>query len=102
MVLLRILLVAGMTLCVGVTQAQQTQSPQPPREGQESNEHRRPPPEALAACKSLSSGAACNFTSPRGPESGTCAAPEGKPLACRPTREGKPQGVGIQGAKSNR
>ncbi len=47
--------------------------------------HRPPPAEALAACKSLASGAACNFTSPRGKATGTCFAPEGKPLACRPS-----------------
>ena len=46
--------------------------------------HHPPPPEALAACKSLSSGQACSFTSPHGAEQGSCWAPEGKPLACRP------------------
>jgi hypothetical protein len=51
-------------------------------------ERRGPPPEALAACKSLASGAACKFTSPRGPEAGSCFAPEGKPLACRPQHAG--------------
>jgi hypothetical protein len=51
---------------------------------------RQPPPEALAACKSLASGAACSFTSPRGPETGTCWAPQGKPLACKPAHG--PQG----------
>lgn len=45
---------------------------------------RTPPAEALAACKSLASGAACSFTSPHGKLAGTCFAPEGKPLACRP------------------
>jgi hypothetical protein len=44
-----------------------------------------PPPEALAACKSLSSGATCGFNGPRGTVSGTCFAPqEGMALACRP------------------
>jgi hypothetical protein len=45
---------------------------------------RQPPPEALAACKSLSSGTDCSFTSPHGAVTGTCWAPEGKPLACKP------------------
>ncbi len=45
---------------------------------------RKPPPEALDACKSLSSGQACNFASPQGAVKGTCWAPEGKPLACKP------------------
>lgn len=48
-----------------------------------------PPPggpstEALAACQKLSAGAACSFSGQRGNESGTCWAPEGKPLACKP------------------
>ncbi len=43
-----------------------------------------PPPEALAACKSITVGLACSFTSPRGAVSGTCWAPPGKPLACKP------------------
>lgn len=46
---------------------------------------RKPPPEALAACKTLSSGQACGFTAPHGAVKGTCWAPEGKPLACKPT-----------------
>jgi hypothetical protein len=46
---------------------------------------RRPPPEALEACKSLAAGKACSFASPRGGTvQGSCWAPEGKPLACRP------------------
>lgn len=44
----------------------------------------KPPAEALTACKSLSSGAACGFTAPHGTLTGTCWAPEGKPLACKP------------------
>jgi hypothetical protein len=55
----------------------QQQQQQPP-------EHRGPPPEALAACKALKSGQDCNFTSPHGAVKGSCFAPEGKPLACRP------------------
>jgi hypothetical protein len=45
---------------------------------------RHPPPEALAACKAAAAGTACTFTSPRGEVTGTCWAPEGKPLACKP------------------
>jgi hypothetical protein len=44
----------------------------------------KPPAEALAACKTLSSGQECSFTAPHGPVKGTCWAPEGKPLACKP------------------
>ena len=46
--------------------------------------HRGPPPEALAACKSLASGAECGFTGKHGAMKGSCWAPEGKPLACKP------------------
>ncbi len=44
-----------------------------------------PPAEALAACNSLASGQACTFEAQRGTVKGVCAAPEGKPLACRPS-----------------
>jgi hypothetical protein len=44
----------------------------------------KPPAEALASCKTLSSGQECNFTTPQGSVKGTCWAPEGKPLACKP------------------
>ncbi len=55
----------------------QQQSRQPPRGGQ-------PPAEALTACKTLQQGDACSFSGDRGSASGTCEAPEGRPLACRP------------------
>ena len=74
--------------------AQQSAPPKPP-EGQSNGQdstHRGPPPEALAACKSLASGAACSMTTPRGTLTGTCGGPEGKPLACRPAPP--PQGDG--------
>ncbi|MES2183103.1 MAG: hypothetical protein V4505_01025 [Pseudomonadota bacterium] len=46
---------------------------------------RGPPPEALAACRTLAAGTACTFSTPyRGLEKGSCWAPEGRPLACRP------------------
>ena len=44
----------------------------------------KPPPQALEACKALQSGHDCSFTSPRGTVKGSCFAPQGKPLACRP------------------
>ncbi len=44
----------------------------------------QPPQEALAVCKTLTSGAACSFTGQRGSVTGTCWAPQGKPLACKP------------------
>ena len=45
----------------------------------------QPPAEALAACKTAKQGDACSFTGDRGKATGTCEAPEGKPLACRPS-----------------
>lgn len=45
---------------------------------------RRPPAEALDACKTASSGQECSFNSPHGTVKGACWAPEGKPLACKP------------------
>ena len=53
-----------------------------------------PPPEALAACKSLASGATCSFSGPRGDVSGTCFAPQqGMALACRPKDAPAPDGA---------
>ena len=68
-------------------------------EGAEAGQHRGPPPEALAACKSLASGAECGFTAPRGNVKGTCWAPEGRPLACRP-KDAPQGGPGGQGGQS--
>jgi hypothetical protein len=79
-----LLLLTSLSLACSLASAQPAQDAQGSGAGQKG--HHRPPAEALAACKSLSSGAACNFTSPHGAESGTCRAPEGKPLACRPQR----------------
>jgi hypothetical protein len=53
-----------------------------PAEGQ--GGPRKPPQEALDACKSSTSGQECSFSSPHGTVKGTCWAPEGKPLACKP------------------
>jgi hypothetical protein len=51
-----------------------------------------PPAESLAACKSLSAGQACSFTGARGAVSGTCFAPQGRELACRPSNAPPPPG----------
>nr|WP_295776967.1 hypothetical protein [Rhodoferax sp.] len=70
------LIVSSTLLCAQPTGA-------PPADGQKP-QHRGPPQEALDACKSLKSGQDCNFTSPRGSVKGSCFAPEGRQLACRP------------------
>lgn len=66
----------------------------PSQAGQGPGEHRGPPPEALAACQSHASGAACNFADREGKAlSGTCfSAQPDRPLACRPARPGSSQG----------
>lgn len=46
--------------------------------------HHGPPPEALAACKTAKAGADCSFTHEGRTVKGSCWAPEGRPLACRP------------------
>lgn len=51
-----------------------------------------PPPEALAACSSLAAGRECSVTLGSNTVKGTCWAPEGKPLACRPAGASAPQG----------
>lgn len=56
---------------------------QPPA-GPPPGQHRGPPPEALAACKTAKAGADCNFTHDGRTMKGSCWAPEGRPLACRP------------------
>jgi len=82
--------IAGVTACTAALTACCALSAQP-TDGK--NAPPKPPPEALASCQALSSGMACNFTSPHGVVKGTCWAPEGKPLACKPKdapSEGRP------------
>jgi hypothetical protein len=86
------LLLAGLSLASLPGQAQPAPGGQ--RTGQGGGARRGPPPEALAACQSLAAGAACSFTSSRGAHSGSCFAPEGKALACRPARGGAGEGPG--------
>lgn len=60
--------------------------------------HRGPPPkEALAACTSSKTGDSCSFTGKRGLISGTCQAPQGKPLGCKPSGDGSDDGHGQSG-----
>ena len=55
--------------------------------------HGPPPQEAIDACKDLSQGDACSFTTPQCSVTGTCQGPEGKPLACAPEGMGGPEGA---------
>jgi hypothetical protein len=94
-VAIRTLLCAALSCAAGAALAQAPQD-QPPSD-QQGHHHHGPPPEALAACKSASSGEQCSFTSPHGDQiSGTCTSrEEGKPLACRPSHPpgGDPSGA---------
>ena len=81
---IRTALLAVLTITAGAVAAQTVED--------QMHHHHAPPPEALAACKSLSSGQECSFTSPHGTMTGTCWAPEGKPLACRPKNAPGPGG----------
>jgi len=72
-----------------------TAQPAPPRS--DDDRPPPPPPESLQACASLAAGAACEFKTPRGNTmKGTCWAPEGKPLACKP-KERPHDRPGMQG-----
>lgn len=47
-------------------------------------ERRKPPKEAVEACKALAQGQACSFAINGKKMDGACWAPADKPLACRP------------------
>ncbi|MBW8844703.1 MAG: hypothetical protein JF607_07000 [Burkholderiales bacterium] len=72
-----------------------------PQGGPPPGEHRGPPPEALAACKTAKAGADCSFTHESSTVKGSCWAPEGRPLACRPKDMGDwpPQPPGASAPK---
>jgi hypothetical protein len=101
-VAIRALLFAALSCTAGAALAQPPQDQQPPSDqppsDQQGHHHHGPPPEALAACKSATSGQQCSFTSPHGDQiSGTCTSrEEGKPLACRPSH---PPGADPSGAQ---
>lgn len=72
------LLCVGSLALSGLALAQRGGHKRPPR---------RPPPEAIDACKDKAAGDSCSFKSPHGTLSGTCWAPsEDLPLACRPAQ----------------
>ena len=55
-----------------------------PGGGKPGGGRRAPPTEAIDACKALTAGDACSFSQGDTQHQGSCWAPEGKPLACRP------------------
>ncbi|MBE0622338.1 MAG: hypothetical protein IH605_17245 [Burkholderiales bacterium] len=64
-----------------------------------SGDRRGPSAEALAACIALKAGDACSFTDDRGAASGSCWAPEGRLLACRPKDAPAPGGNAPESTK---
>jgi hypothetical protein len=99
-VALDICLLAGVLACVVPAAAAQSAGGDGPPDGAPAladpggPSHRKgPPPQALAACQSQAAAAACSFTTPRGDSlAGTCWAPQGKPLACKPQHPPAPPG----------
>lgn len=80
-------------LCAAAPWAARAASPDSPPE-----HARRPPVEALQACKSLAAAAPCSFQTPSGKTvSGSCWAPEGLPLACKPAHMPPPDADGLRG-----
>lgn len=73
--LLKVCLLTALSFSSGPLMAQSSE---------EQGEPRKPPREAIDACKSLTSGKECGFSFQRGLVAGTCWAPEDKPLACKP------------------
>ncbi|MFG6458694.1 hypothetical protein [Roseateles sp. BYS96W] len=72
---------------------------QPPEGPPPGGEHRGPPAEALAACKTAKAGDACSVTHGSRTVQGTCAAPEGRALACRPKDMPPPPDGGASGPR---
>lgn len=73
--------------------AAQAADPRPPQQSKRAG----PPAQAMQACASLNVGQACSFDDQSRKVNGSCWAPEGKPLACRPShpaRQGRTPGPG--------
>lgn len=61
--------------------------------GNGEGERRGPTEEMLKVCVSKSAGDSCSATGPQGRQyQGTCFAPQGRPLACRPSQGGRQEG----------
>lgn len=88
---------AALTLGMGTASAHPTEhdaAAHGPRHG--------PPPEALAACKALAAGTACSVTLAATVHQGSCWAPPGMPLACRPTGAPAPAAHGSKPAPAGK
>ena len=63
-----------------------------PQGGPGAGEHKRPPPEAIEACKGKSADAPCSFTGREGRQvSGTCFSPPPRPDGDKPPMACKPE-----------
>ena len=87
--------IALVVLCAAAGVHAQSQAPSANQQAasapQADAARRGPPPEAIAACKTLKTDQACTFASPKGTEKGTCAQRDSSgPLACRPERRPPP------------
>jgi hypothetical protein len=84
---LSLMIAAGFTSSV---YAEPNSANRPPMNQNGEGRPHGPPPEALDACKNKKDGDVCQFNSPHGDVvSGTCWAPQGKPLACKPANAPK-------------
>lgn len=92
---MRLLAVVLLAATLALPAQAQTTGPSQPGGGRQSGAegspgHRGPPPQALQACQDRKAGQPCSFTGRRGVLQGSCWAPQGKPLACRPADEPRP------------
>ena len=100
--LLVALILAGMTAMATA----QTNNPPAGSNGQGGGQGGRkgPPPQAIAACQGLSSGAPCSFVGRHNNSlTETCFTPDSShPLACRPAQGAKHQGGQDSGAQEEK
>ena len=88
-------LTIAMVACGGTTDgtAAEAETSALGADGGQGGPHGPPPQAAIDACKDLSQGDSCSFTTPQCSVTGTCQGPEGKPLACAPEGMGGPEGA---------
>jgi hypothetical protein len=87
-------MIASLLLAAALAASAQPQGGPPPEGG-----HRGPPPEALEACKASKAGADCSVTLGNRTMKGSCQAPEGRALACRPKDMPPPPEGGASGTR---
>jgi hypothetical protein len=94
-------LAVSITLFGSVIALAQTSNGQTSAKGAGDNKGKGPPPQMIVACANMTAGATCTATGPEGRAiSGTCFAPQGRPLACRPTNKAQKKGATGQGSEN--